>query len=317
MADFDYDYDYEEQYGGAEGEPGMFTKTREKIASTAKKGAEKLGRLFTSSNEPAEADTPEEAATPTPAEAAAKAEAEKKAKSAKAAKYPNIILKGDSSNNPEEQNNIPGFSIKVDDKSTFVLDKVLEDLSKYNNSTDMSATYINSVQDLTGSTNHYGSLFADIDINIKRAMVESVIGETDGYINKDMNIIYNEGINNINTLIYQIKPKLELLKMLEEQKKKITIMKTDPDIQRCVYKLNATIEYIMRDMNPELVQLLNYLENKPDTKDEVGINEFDVPFAGLGKKLRKKSVAPNLSQIQLGSMHVGGGRKKYKHPIGF
>lgn len=216
--------------------------------------------------------------------------------------------------------NIPGFSInfkKDGEESVAVLDDVLNDLENYHQINNSSDTYIKSVQDLTGSHSHYGSLFADIDINIKRAMVESVIGETDGYINKDMNIIYNEGINNINTLIYQIKPKLELLKMLEEQKKKIAIMKTDPDIQRCVYKLNATIEYIMRDMNPELVQLLNYLENKPDTKDEVGINEFDVPFAGLGKKLRKKSVAPNLSQIQLGSMHVGGERKKYKHPIGF
>lgn len=228
--------------------------------------------------------------------------------------------KSDDIKHITSSDNIPGFSINFEkdgDKDVAALDNVLKDLEKYYQSNNASDTYIKSVQDLTGSHSHYGSLFADIDINIKRAMVESVIGETDGYINKDMNIIYNEGINNINTLIYQIKPKLELLKMLEEQKKKISIMKTDPDIQRCVYKLNATIEYIMRDMNPELVQLLNYLENKPDTKEEVAINEFDVPFAGLGKKLRKKSVAPNLSQIQLGSMHVGGGRKKYKHPIGF
>jgi len=218
---------------------------------------------------------------------------------------------------------IPGFSITdenlLDGKtSTSTIEQLINDLNAYSQEPNVNKEYLKSVQAFTGqSDTSYNKIFADIDINLKKALVESVIGETDGYINRDMNKIYSEGINNINNLIYNIKPKLELLKMLMEQQKKIKIMKNDPDMQTCVYKLNSTMEYIMREMNPELIQLLNLLENQKDDKGNKAVNEFNVPLKGLSGRRRSAKVPANLSKIQLGNMHIGGGRKKNNRPIGF
>lgn len=214
-------------------------------------------------------------------------------------------------------------TIKQEDKFYTLIDKIVGDLNNINENNFSnyfdSDKYNETMMGFHGLGNN--KWLSDIDISIKKAMVENIVTSVDSDINRQIDTMYNAGINHIDVLNNIIKPQLELLQELQRAKKKVLLTRNDPDVQACVFRLDNTMQYIMQDLGPNIQSILNNFENRG-----VGMN--------MNSGMMNMAMAPRANNLNLGSIiasegnnmgsltgqrnlsmgmgHVGGGKRGTK-----
>lgn len=175
----------------------------------------------------------------------------------------------------------------------------------------------------------------NIDYHLKKAMVNHLMGETDAQLkgeDKDTGILgevstlYDRNVDEAYKLAFVIKPRIELIYDLMRYVNKIKRIMgdpakgipPDPDYQRCIFRLNNTLEYLKQDVAPQVQQFLELTQGMapgmgmglgpgmmapgmgmglgteltpgmPGPHREKGVTMFPVGGAGKGKRKKRST----------------------------
>lgn len=103
---------------------------------------------------------------------------------------------------------------------------------------------------------------AKIDLHLKRAVIKNLEGMAGSKdyaksINGSVSAIYDNNFTSAARLASQLKPQLLLIREVNNSIRRLKAMKDDPDYQRCVFKLGNTLDYLVRDIEPDLQMFMN------------------------------------------------------------
>lgn len=90
----------------------------------------------------------------------------------------------------------------------------------------------------------------DIDTRLLKAVVEKAVDDVEEQIEQ----INESRAMSAKELAMIIKPRIEMIGYLRRKKAYYDRLYADPDYERCIFKLNNTIDYLIKDVTPYIQQ---------------------------------------------------------------